>query len=357
MHAHVNFARSYSILSSLLHAKQLNLRPKQLLMRTDATTLRSLMNDFGSRRQPFVFAVDYDMSQCLFIDNPLCSNEIRWATESAGNAPLPRPCDNITPVLRLKNAPTLREYAAKFETVKCGLMHGDSFLANLTVGVEVECNRTFEQLYALCSARYKFLIPGEFVCFSPERFVRIDNNIIATYPMKGTIDATLPRAESQLMDSYKERCEHSTIVDLLRNDLSMVAQDVHVSRYRYIDRIRTQRGEILQTSSEIVGRLSPDWHDSLGNTLFRLLPAGSICGAPKAATVSLIARAEAEPRGWYTGVWGYYDGRTLDTAVMIRCLAHRDGHTYFHSGGGITVNSQPDDEYNEVLQKIYLPIG
>jgi para-aminobenzoate synthetase component 1 len=55
-------------------------------------------------------------------------------------------------------------------------------------------------------------------------------------------------------------------------------------------------------------------------------------------------------------VWGYYDGKSLDTAVMIRCLAKRGDKTFFHSGGGITVNSCANDEYNEVIQKIYLPI-
>jgi para-aminobenzoate synthetase component 1 len=103
--------------------------------------------------------------------------------------------------------------------------------------------------------------------------------------------------------------------------------------------------------------MAADWHGRVGDILFRLLPAGSICGAPKAATLKLIADAEQSPRGWYTGVWGYYDGRSISTAVMIRCLARRDGRTYFHSGGGITVNSLAEDEYNEVLQKIYLPIG
>jgi para-aminobenzoate synthetase component 1 len=326
-------------------------------MRTDATTLQAMMNEFGSSHKPFVFAVDYDMSHCLFIDDPLNSSEIRWATESSDNGAATAVRRDVRPELTIKSAPSLADYQRKFDVVKGGLMHGDSFLTNLTVGVEVDCNLSFEELYDACSARYKLLIPDEFVCFSPERFVRIEANRILTYPMKGTVDATLEDAERQLMDSYKERCEHNTIVDLLRNDLSMVADNVRVSRYRYVDRIKTQGGEILQTSSEIVGDMAADWHGRVGDILFRLLPAGSICGAPKAATLKLIADAEQSPRGWYTGVWGYYDGRSIDTAVMIRCLARRDGHTYFHSGGGITVNSLAEDEYNEVLQKIYLPIG
>jgi para-aminobenzoate synthetase component 1 len=324
-------------------------------MLTDATTLQELMNQYGRSHKPFVFAVSYDMNRCLITDDPFGSARIRWATERCSNAQPSGAAPAAGAALKIKRAPTLAEYTHQFSVVRSGLMHGDSFLANLTVGVEVECDATFGQLFDMCSARYKLLIGDEFVCFSPERFVRMEHGIIYTYPMKGTIDAATPDAERTLMESYKERCEHNTIVDLLRNDLSMVADNVHVSRYRYVDRIATQHGHILQTSSEIAGELPADWHSRLGDIIFRLLPAGSICGAPKAETLRLIARAEQMPRGWYTGVWGYYDGCSIDTAVMIRCLAHVDGKTYFHSGGGITVNSLAADEYNEVLQKIYLP--
>jgi para-aminobenzoate synthetase component 1 len=326
-----------------------------MMRRTDISTLRALMNEFGAARRPFVFAVDYDMHQCLFVDNPLECTEVRWATEAADNGAA---CahSSAQPVLSVKCAPSFDEYAHKFDVVQHGLLHGNSFLTNLTIGVEVDCSESFEAVYDACYAKYKFLIPGEFVCFSPERFVRISDNRICTYPMKGTIDATLPDAEAQLMNSYKETCEHNTIVDLLRNDLSLVADNVRVTRFRYVDRIKTQSGEILQTSSEIVGDLAADWHTSAGDILCKLLPAGSICGAPKRATLKLIAEAEQSPRSWYTGVWGYYDGVSLDTAVMIRCLAVEGGRIFFHSGGGITANSCAADEYNEVLQKIYLPV-
>jgi para-aminobenzoate synthetase component 1 len=314
------------------------------------------MNDYGNRRVPFVFAIDYDMCQCLFFDNPTNCTQIHWATELANNGRPTAESNNHTPKLEIKQALTFDEYAKKFNIVKTGLNHGDSFLTNLTVGVEVNCNLSFNEIYNVCDARYKFLIPNSFVCFSPEKFIRIKDNNIYAYPMKGTIDATIPNAEEQLMNSYKEKCEHNTIVDLLRNDLSMVSANVHVNRFRYIEHIKTQKGEILQTSSEIAGELTSDWHSKIGDIIVNLLPAGSICGAPKPATLKLIADAEQSPRGWYTGVWGYYDGKSIDTAVMIRCLAKRNGKTYFHSGGGITINSCAEDEYNEVLQKIYLPI-
>lgn len=96
--------------------------------------------------------------------------------------------------------------------------------------------------------------------------------------MKGTIDASIPDAAQLLINDPKEAAEHATIVDLIRNDLSMVANQVSVSRYRYIDTLRTNLGSILQTSSEIQGTLPDDYHAHLGDIIFKLLPAGSITG-------------------------------------------------------------------------------
>ena len=111
--------------------------------------------------------------------------------------------------------------------------------------------------------------------------MRIENGFIYSYPMKGTIDASLPDARERILADRKEEAEHATIVDLIRNDLSQVASEVTVSRYRYIDELQTNRGRLLQVSSEIRGKLPENWKASLGDILFRLLPAGSITGAPK----------------------------------------------------------------------------
>ena len=174
--------------------------------------------------------------------------------------------------------------------------------------------------------------------------------------MKGTIDATLPDAAATILGDYKETAEHYTITDLIRNDLSRVSHHVEVRRFRYIDELVTSRGHLLQVSSEIVGQLAPDWRAHLGSILSELLPAGSISGAPKEATLRAIAAAEGEPRGFYTGICGSFDGETLDSGVMIRFIEQQvDGALRYRSGGGITINSQCAEEYREVCQKVYLP--
>ena len=120
--------------------------------------------------------------------------------------------------------------------------------------------------------------------------------------------------------------------------------------------IQTQKKEIYHTSSEIIGKLSPDWKTQLPEILLGLLPAGSICGAPKAKTVSIIKNVEEGPRGYYTGIFGYFDGENLESAVNIRYLEKKDEQMIYRSGGGITFLSDLESEYNELIEKIYVPV-
>jgi para-aminobenzoate synthetase component 1 len=338
-----------------VHIFALNLWQKQKIMQTTAEEVQSLMNHYGAMRVPFLFGVDYELQKGFVITEPLQSSELLWEINGIGNA---GKTDSLTDEISLEivKADTEESYRSKFDCIRSGLLHGDSFLANLTTATRVATGLSFEKIFLHSIANYKLLIPNEFVCFSPESFVKIKDDLISTYPMKGTISADLPDAEQLLMDSEKELYEHYTIVDLLRNDLSMVAENVRVKRFRYAEKIHTTHGDIYQTSSEIVGKLPENRYEHLGDILFKLLPAGSISGAPKAATIDLIHKAEKSNRGWYTGVFGYFDGNNLDSGVMIRCLSRKQDGIYFHSGGGITINSSCEDEYKEVLQKIYLSI-
>ena len=173
--------------------------------------------------------------------------------------------------------------------------------------------------------------------------------------MKGTIDASFPDAEKVILTNPKEAAEHATIVDLIRNDLSMVSQKVWVERYRYIDKIKTNDKTLLQVSSEVSGILPAEFDGEYGDLLLKLLPAGSITGAPKPSTVKISQDAENYARGYYTGVMGYFDGENFESAVMIRYIENQNGQMVFKSGGGITAMSNARDEYQEIIDKVYLP--
>jgi para-aminobenzoate synthetase component 1 len=155
----------------------------------------------------------------------------------------------------------------------------------------------------------------------------------------------------------KEAAEHATVVDLLRNDLSKVASNVNVEEYRYVQEIITSKGKLLQVSSKITGQLPYDWQKNIADILLEMLPAGSVTGAPKKKTLEIIADIESHNRGFYTGVFGIFDGQELDSAVMIRFIEQRNGQLFYKSGGGVTTQSTAEEEYNELIQKIYVPIG
>lgn len=318
--------------------------------------LRSQMNSLGRRRIPFVWGINFDANKGFVKENILECDDILWEINGYGNCPGKTKAETV-PTLDVTEAVAFSDYRSMFAPVMNGLMRGDSFLTNLTVRTKVTCSSSLPELFASVKAPYKILIGDEFICFSPEAFVKITDGRISTYPMKGTIDASLPDAQERLLNDTKELCEHYTIVDLMRNDLNSIAEDVRVDRFRYVEQIQAVGKSILQTSSEITGRLPQGKEYDFGDIILPLLPAGSITGAPKEATVRIINTAENAPRGWYTGVFGFFDGKTMDTAVMIRCIQRGDdGSLYFHSGGGITVNSKCEDEYQEVLTKVYLPI-
>lgn len=318
-----------------------------------------LLNTCGQERRPCFFLLNYEQSEGMCILDPLEQEQLNEGLCFKVGNTHGGTCLGANEVPSIKSITPESEvrYTHRFSVIHKGLHQGDSFLANLTIRTPITLTtHTLADIYAYTEAKYKVLVPGRFVCFSPECFVKITGNEISTYPMKGTIDASLERASERLLEDYKEHCEHCTIVDLMRNDLSRVAKEVRVKRFKYLDCLRTNRGEILQMSSEVVGKLNADWHDKLGDILDALLPAGSISGAPKEKTCQLIRSAEGLERGYYTGICGYYDGKSLDTGVLIRFVEQRGQDFYYRSGGGITINSQAREEYLECIQKVYLPI-
>ena len=247
-------------------------------------------------------------------------------------------------------------YQKAFEKVQYHLKKGDTYLLNLTFQTALKTDLGLRELFESGQAPFSLYVPDRFVVFSPEAFVQIRDGKITSCPMKGTIDAHLPEAEKQLLEDKKEFFEHNTIVDLIRNDLSMVSTGVKVKRFRYIDRIHTNRGDLLQMSSEICGDLPADYLKNPGEILFALLPAGSVTGAPKEKTVQIIREVENYERGFYTGIFGYFDGKTLTSAVAIRFIEDTRNGLVFKSGGGITALSDPESEYNELIAKVYVPV-
>lgn len=248
------------------------------------------------------------------------------------------------------------EYKKGFDRIKENLENGVLKLINYTRKTKIESDLTMEEIFKLSDAKYKILVRDQWVCFSPEPFVRIKDGKIKTFPMKGTIDADIPNARTALLNNPKEIREHQTAVKLLQQDLSVVAEEVKVKDFRKIEYLRTANKDLLTTSSEIEGTIKSEFKGRIGSILNELLPAGSILGDPRPESLKMILEAEGYKRGFYTGIVGYFDGKSLDSGVLIRFIEKEGNEFYFKSGGGITRKSSAKSEYEEVLNKIYVPI-
>lgn len=320
------------------------------------------INRFARNRVPFVFALDFDLLYGLVLPlHELDPRQLRFRfarhADGLTTGYSPRRLKALREAVRIKKTPPQFErYRAAFNHVQQGLRNGDSFLANLTLPVSVELSHSLPELYAAVRAKYTLLIEDRILVFSPEQFVRIQDGVIRSYPMKGTIRASEPNAAACILNDEKEKAEHLTIVDLIRNDIGRIAERVRVERYRYIDRIQLRDDALLQISSEIVGELPRGFESRLGELLFEMLPAGSITGAPKRRTVEIIREAERYERGYYTGICGVWDGHELDSGVMIRFIEQTDHGTVFKAGGGITIYSELEREYQELLDKVNVPL-
>jgi len=316
------------------------------------------LNKLGKQKIPFLFIIDFDgtkASQIIPLSELKNSSSIQFKINSVSNTSFNK--KSIQKNIQLIKHPiSYEQYYKAFEYCLAELKFGNSYLLNLTFPTRIDINLTLQEIFDFSQAKYKLHLDEQFVCFSPETFVQIKNGIISSNPMKGTILANIENAKQRLLENKKEYAEHATIVDLIRNDLNRVAKQIHLEQFRYLDYIATHDNELIQVSSKITGQLPNNYHEHIGDILSGLLPAGSITGAPKRKTVEIIKTAEQYDRGFYTGVFGYFDGQNLDSGVMIRFIEKMDNQLFFKSGGGITSQSQAAEEYQELIDKVYVPI-
>lgn len=313
------------------------------------------INQLGAAHTPFLFFTDFKGNNAWV--KPLTSIDDKEVSyEIEGHTNTRKQSSTNHPFSFTKQPLPIEEFKPPFQKVIHEISIGNSFLVNLTFKTPIATSLSLQEIFQISHAKYKVRYQDQFVVFSPETFIRIEDGYIYSYPMKGTINAEITNAREKILADTKETAEHVTIVDLIRNDLSQVAQTVEVSKFRFISELKTHDKTLLQVSSEIKGKLDEGYEQQLGSILFKLLPAGSISGAPKPKTLDIIQDAENYERGFYTGICGIYDGRMLNTGVMIRFIEKEGDQYYYKSGGGITSFSVAEKEYQEIIDKIYVPI-
>lgn len=315
----------------------------------------SQMNEWGGQNMPFFFMIDFELQKPLLYLLDEIPNSISF---NLNGVKINEPTLIENKSFKFDPVPIgFTTYKKAFDKVLKELNYGNSYLLNLTCQTPINTNLDLATIYARSKARYKLLLKNEHVVFSPEPFVKIKNGIISSFPMKGTINASVPNAKAKLIADAKEQAEHATIVDLIRNDLSVVATDVKVTNYRYVEEVKTFGKTLLQVSSKIEGKLEIGYQSKLGDIVFSMLPAGSISGAPKKKTTEIIQEVEQKARGYFTGVMGIFDGENFDSGVMIRYIEQINDKLIFRSGGGITAQSNARSEFQELLDKVYVAIN
>jgi para-aminobenzoate synthetase len=278
-------------------------------------------------------------------------------------APEPRPGTELP--IRYRHSPA--QYAALVRECQTQIRHGESYeicLTNeITAAVTADPLATFLELRRISPAPYAALLRSGHVSVlsaSPERFLKISaSGHIQAKPIKGTRrrgddpldDAQLARS---LGESEKDRAENLMIVDLLRNDLGVVAVPGSVEVTRLFE-VETYAA-VHQLVSTVEAQLRPGL-DPI-DCVRAAFPGGSMTGAPKRRTMQIIDRLEGGPRGVYSGALGYFSlTGAADLSIVIRTLVVHPDRVTLGVGGAVIALSQPADEVDEMLLKAQAPLA
>jgi len=242
------------------------------------------------------------------------------------------------------------------EYIAAGDVYQVNFAQRFSVPIAASPYEVFRTLQSTNPAPFGAYINGgawSVVSVSPERFFWFDGKVARTSPIKGTrprgADEASDRAlRKELAASIKDQAEHIMIVDLERNDLGRFCEfgSVWVPELMKCEAHPT----VWHLVSTVEGRPRPGV--SIIDGIRSAFPGGSITGAPKVRAMEIIDELEPVARGVYTGSIGYFGiGNQIDLNIAIRTVVIKDGRAYFHVGGGIVADSDPESEYHETIVK------
>jgi para-aminobenzoate synthetase component I len=251
-------------------------------------------------------------------------------------------------------------YARSFNKIKHYIREGDCYQVNLAQRFSIDVSgdpwSAYLKLRKLNPAPYSSFFKvteGSVLSTSPERFLKVDNGLVETKPIKGTrrrsTDVYEDRALSEdLLESEKDRAENLMIVDLLRNDIGKSCRHGSVSVPKLF--ALESFAKVHHLVSTVIGQLA-EKNDAL-DLLRGCFPGGSITGAPKLRAMEIIEALEPHRRSIYCGSMGYigFDGN-MDSNITIRTLVYHQDKMYCWAGGGIVMDSRLDAEYQECFDK------
>lgn len=260
----------------------------------------------------------------------------------------------------LKPTFTKEGYMDAVEELRHYIKSGDVYIANMTQtfqGVTAqEGFAIYKRLRHLNPAPFAAYLPlkgFEVISSSPERFIQVHNNKVTTRPIKGTVPRGVTAEEDEgninrLKQSEKDKSELLMVVDLERNDLSKICEP-HTVKVTELFEIETY-ATVHHLVATIEGQLKTD--QTAVDCMRQTFPGGSITGTPKIRAMELIETLEKTRRNIYTGCIGYFgfDGGA-DFNIVIRTILKKENQVYVGLGGGVTWESNPEAEYQEILDK------
>ena len=267
--------------------------------------------------------------------------------------------ENSFTVTNLKTNISKNAYIEKVKSIQEHIKAGDIYQANLTREItgDFEGNTAYLVQKLLESnniefAAYIHTSKGIIVSTSPERFFKIDTDTITVSPIKGTIQRGKDLYEdekykTELLNDIKNHRELAMIVDLLRNDISRISKAGTVKVLSFPE-LKTLQN-VFHLVADITGKVTKR---SFSEIISAIFPGGSISGCPKIRACQIIETLEPKPRGPYTGTMGYICGNgDMDFNILIRTLFQYGNKIQFNVGGGITLLSDPKDEFEETCHK------
>jgi len=268
--------------------------------------------------------------------------------------------DNSTVGLNLNSNFEKKEFLEGVKRVKKYITEGEAFQVVLSQRFYTDkfsdSFSIYRGLRTINPSPYMYYFNfGEFkiIGASPEPLIKINGRKILTCPIAGTRRrGQTPKEDralaSDLLCDRKEKAEHNMLVDLSRNDLGRVCKynSVKIKKYMSVERY----SHVMHLVSRVEGVL--DKNNSIYDALKSVFPAGTLSGAPKIRAMQIISELEPDSRGPYGGSVGYfgYDGN-LDSCIIIRTAIVKNGIAYIQAGAGIVYDSEPENEFNETVNK------
>lgn len=308
----------------------------------------------------WAIVVDHHLRKTLFFALPSCPPAVVEQIQDE-LAQVPKPLDEFHLTDKFAANFTAAAYKLAFEKVQNYIQAGDCYQVNLAQRFRAHYSgsalnaylRLRENIRSPFSAYYSHL-QGDVLCFSPERFLKVQDGQVLTQPIKGTRPRSSdPKKDKalakELENSPKDKAENLMIVDLLRNDLGTLCDTGSVQVESLFE--LKSFSNVHHLVSSVSGKLAPQ-HSPL-ELLRNCFPGGSITGAPKKRAMEIIAELEPDGRAVYCGSIAYlsFDGK-MDSNITIRTLFCQSGTVDCWAGGGLVADSNCEEEYQECFDKI-----